>query len=250
MMFKKCKTYFLDNRDHFDHLDWELPARLTEAEREIIRSSIQQFQRGEYSEGKHFLRYAHTIPDSDYVDTIKVFIREEQDHAMVLGRYLDKAGIEKIADHGLDNIFRFLRKMWGLELTVTVLLSAEIIAMVYYKALHAATSCNLLRQICNQVLKDETMHLRFQSDTLRYFYAHKSPWMLVIMRSFHWTLMMGTICMVWLFHRRVLRAGGFSFLRYFADVWREFIACEKQILAQDSIEYIWESKTKKIKSIV
>ena len=104
------------------------------------------------------------------METVKIFIKEEQDHALVLGQFMDMHSIEKIRKDGLDNIFRFLRKLAGLEGTVTVLLTAEIISMIYYQALRNATSSRTLRQICRQILIDEEMHLRFQSFTLSMIY--------------------------------------------------------------------------------
>jgi hypothetical protein len=234
MKFSLWYQYFQANQNHFDHLDWKKTASLTSKEKEIIASSIQQFQRGEYSEGKHFLQFAESMRDESYVETAKIFIKEEQDHATVLGKFMDTQGIEKLRSDWLDNTFRWLRKLAGLEGTVTVLLTAEIISMVYYKALKLITTSALLRQICKQILIDEEMHLRFQSFALGLLYKRKIRITFFISKLLHNILMAGTIIMVWLYHKKVLRAGSYNFFTFFHEVWKEFLKCGRMIKDKES----------------
>lgn len=229
MDFLLWQQYFLGNRNHFDHLEWKDGHTLTVQEKKKISQSIRQFQRGEHSEGKHFLQFAQRLQDASYTEAVKLFIKEEQDHAAVLGKFMEAEGIPKLGKDWLDNVFRRLRKLAGLEGSVTVLLTAEIIAMVYYKALFNATRSAILKQICLQVLKDEEMHLRFQSYTLECLYKHKSGFASVFSRTVHHILMAGTIFMVWLWHYKVLIQGGYSFLQYIKEAWREFTGCQHMI---------------------
>jgi hypothetical protein len=229
MDFLLWQQYFMCNQNHFDHLEWTNEAKLTDDEKSTITASIQQFQRGEYSEGKHFLQFAKNLNDESYIDTVRIFIKEEQDHAAVLGQFMDIQGIDKIKKDWLDNSFRWLRKLAGLEGTVTVLLTAEIISMIYYKALERSTGSALLQQICKQILVDEEMHLRFQSYTLRVLYEQKSLPLLLFSRAVHATLMAGTIIMVWLFHKKVLKTGGYHFFSFFGAVWKEYRRCSRMM---------------------
>ena len=229
MNFLEWEAYFKGNQLHFDHIDWNPAPQLSIEEKALIHASIQQFQRGEHSEGKHFMNFARTMEDESYLQTVKIFIKEEQDHALVLGRFMDIESIPRIKKDGLDNIFRRLRKLAGLEGTVTVLLTAEIISMVYYKALKAATSSHLLKQICEQILLDEEFHLRFQCYTLNLLQRRKSPFLQVMAGLLHRILMTGTIVMVWLFHSKVLSAGGYGFASFFNSVYFEFRRCRQWI---------------------
>jgi rubrerythrin len=229
MHFKYWFNYFKGNQIHFNHIDWSVKDELTEKEKRLITSSIQKFQMGEHSEGKHFLAFAKTIEDESYLQTVKIFIKEEQDHAAVLGRFMQLHGISKITKDPVDGIFRWLRKLAGIEGTITVLLTAEIIAMVYYKALKSATRSGILQKTCHQILVDETMHLAFQCDTLKVIYKNKSAVSLLVSRWIHRILVMGTILVVWLFHLKVLKAGGYSLLKYFSETWNEFRKCERMI---------------------
>lgn len=225
MNFTTWYDYFIANQSHFDHLDWSPADRLTEEEKKCIYSSVQQFQRGEHSEGKHFLQYAESMQDKSYTETVKVFIREEQDHARVLGQFMDAQGITRLRKDWLDGVFRGLRKLAGLEGTVTVLLTAEIIAIPYYTALERATKSTVLRQICKQILKDEEMHLRFQSYTLWQLYQRKIKAGIFFSKSIHRVLMAGTLLMVWMYHRKVLRAGNYDFGSFMRATWFEFNRC-------------------------
>lgn len=229
MNFLKWQEYFRSNQDHFDHLDWRNDDILTPDERRTILSSICQFQRGEYSEGKHFLEFAKNMKDESYIQALRFFIKEEQDHAIVLGKFMDNHSMEKLKNDWLDNIFRRLRKLADLECTITVLLTAEIISMIYYQALTKATASKLLKQICGQILIDEEMHLQFQSFSLRVLYEKKNILSIFISRILHRILMGGTIVMVWIFHRRVLKAGNYYFFDFFKAVFSEFKKCESMI---------------------
>ncbi len=233
MSFSYWKNYFTLNSNHFEDIDWRHFDFLTPDEIATIGSSIQKFQKGEQSEGKHFYSFAKTFPDPRYLETIRLFIREEQMHAYVLGKFMDRNGIPRITSHWVDNVFRSLRKLANLENTVAVLLTAEIIAKVYYKALRNATRSMLLSQICDRILKDEDQHIAFQCYTLSLFYGKKGRLLKFFGRLWHQVLIMGTICVVWSGHRRVLKAGGLSFVIFFMETMLVFFESEKVIRKQN-----------------
>lgn len=169
MNYTEWEIYFQQNQVHFRDIDFTAPDELGPDERSIIYSSLQQFQRGENSEGKHLFAFAKTNPDPAYLRCIGLFIREEQSHARVLGAFMDKHNITRIKNHWVDGVFRWLRKSAGLENTIRVLLTAEIISKIYYVGLCKTTGSSLLKKICNQILKDEDQHIAFQCDTLNPF---------------------------------------------------------------------------------
>src|SRR5258706_2208578 len=174
MNYTEWENYFQQNQVHFRDIDFTVPDELSAEEKSIIYSSLQQFQRGENSEGKHLFAFAKKNPDPAYLRCISLFIREEQSHARVLGAFMDKHDIPRIKNHWVDGVFRWLRKSAGLENTIRVLLTAEIISKVYYVALLNATGSLLLKKICTQILKDEDQHIAFQCDTLNPFYRKKN----------------------------------------------------------------------------
>ncbi len=234
MDFEIWENYFLKNKDHFSEIDWQAEDQLTKDEKKKITSSIQQFQKGENSEGKHFFAFAKTFPDPLYLVCIKLFISEEQTHALVLGKFMDKHGVQKIRKHWVDGCFRWLRKFSGLENSVIVLVTAEIIARVYYKALMNCTSSSLLRKICIQILIDEDQHIIFQCSALRYFHSKKGALKKILTRSFHFVLMIRTIMIVWIYHRKVLLSGKYSFNKFFSETVSIFFEAEKIVKNEKS----------------
>jgi hypothetical protein len=154
MTFADWATYFSVNQTHLDNLSWDDTYRLTERELRAIRYSLPQFQQGENSEGRHLYQKAKDFGDPDYVAAIRLFIREEQGHARVLGQYMALHQLPRLCkSSALDKVFRWLRQWASLEHTLRVLLTAEIIAAVYYQALYQATYSGLLQQICRRILR-------------------------------------------------------------------------------------------------
>ncbi len=229
MNYIDWKKYFDSNKTHFDDINFEEGGYLLPHEKKSITSSLQQFQKGEQSEGKHLFSYAKTFSDPAYLECIKLFIKEEQKHAMVLARFMKVNGIPGIKKHWMDKIFRQLRKLAGLENTLIVLVTAEIIAKVYYKALENATDSILLKRICIQILEDEDQHLSFQAFTLQHFYTSSTRLKQIITRSWHRLLMTGTILVVWVGHRKVLKNGGSFFSKFFMETMLVYFEVEQQI---------------------
>jgi hypothetical protein len=200
---------------------WERGARLTDTDRVNVIDSIRQFQLGESGEGRHLKKcarvHAERTGDAGYPKAIDLFVAEEQRHSGLLGRYLDLAGEPRLTKSKVDGIFRWLRHLMGLELSLIVLSTAEVVATVYYKALRDATECELLRSICRQILRDEAGHLAFHRDRFLILRWKRSLVTRSILRLIHHFLLMMTLLPVWWCHRRVFRAGGIGFLKLTRD---------------------------------
>jgi len=211
--------YFQNNL--WPAIPWDDPYRLTAAEAAAVAASIQQFELGEGSEGNAFIRRARTFAeaaaDSEFVPTLQLFIKEEQRHSASLGRFLDMHGVPHLKKHWLDQIFRRLRRMAGLELIVTVLVSAEIIAVPYYRALHNATHSPLLRALCRQILIDEAVHLQYQAETLSGLREGRSTIRRALTELAHAFLLHGTVLAVWLEHRKVFLCGGYTLAKFLQE---------------------------------
>jgi hypothetical protein len=84
--------------------------RLSEAEREAVVASIQEFQLGESSEGRHLHRlateYARQTGDEDYLRAVEYFIREEQRHAHYLRNFLALEGFGTVKQRWADTVFQ------------------------------------------------------------------------------------------------------------------------------------------------
>ncbi len=213
--------HFELNRRRQPAQPWERGAKLTHAERFIVIDSIRQFQLGESGEGRHIKKcaavHARRIDDLDYPDAMHLFIAEEQRHSAMLGQYLDLAHERRLTKSKVDGIFRWLRHLMGLELSLIVLSTAEVVASVYYRALRDATECDLLQSICRRILRDEAAHLAFHRDRFLILRWNRSLVTRSILRLMHHCLLMVTLLPVWWCHARVFRAGGISFFKLTHD---------------------------------
>jgi hypothetical protein len=217
--------YFRFNAKTLRSIPWEGGVFFTDETRAAIASSLQEFQLGESSEGKHLIacakRHAAETGDAAYVEALGLFIAEEHRHARDLGRVLDLSGIARVSHAWPDTVFRFLRRLAGLELSIVVLVTAEIIAKVYYAALREATGSPVLRRLCDQILSDEVRHVHFQTERLAVMRRGRSGSAVALCQLMHRILMAGTCLVVWHKHGRAMRAGGYGFRRFWRETWLE-----------------------------
>jgi len=221
------RQYFEENARSLLEIPWHLGAELTGEETEAISRSLQEFQAGESSEGKHLFHYAQEYArktgDDEYVAAIRLFIAEEQRHARDLGRFLTLNGIPLVPTTFTDRVFRRLRNLFsGLEISIAVLITAEIIARVYYAVLREATRSPILRTLCDQILRDEAKHVQFQAEQLAKLRAGRRAvgrWITMGLQRF---LYMGTVLVVWFYHRQTIRRGGLSPAGWWRACWQTF----------------------------
>ena len=222
-------AYFTQNRSDTCEISWDIEDRLTEDEKRCIERSIAAFQLGEYSEGKGLLKaaaaYAEELDGEHLVPITKLFIAEEQNHALLLKRFMNIHNIALIRKNWTDAVFRRLRKNVGFELTITVLITAEIISVVFYRALRRATNSKLLAGICDKILTDEAFHIKYESEIINHVRDSKPAAVKHAAASLHRFLFFGTMLVVYFNHRRVLKRGGFDFPDYWAACWSEFSNC-------------------------
>src|SRR5215213_530425 len=93
------REYFLINANSLLSIPWDRGVDFTPQERDTIATSVQEFQLGESSEGRHLFHaaraYAQRTGDAAYPHTLALFIAEEHRHARDLGRVLDLAQIPR-----------------------------------------------------------------------------------------------------------------------------------------------------------
>ena len=209
---------------------WNDGYALTWTERKAIGRSIAKFQLGENSDGR-FLRHhaslhADRSGDRSYAEAVRLFIKEEQRHAAELGRFMEEQGFATMKRHWSDSIFRYVRKRSGLDLALSVLLTAELIALVYYQALSRATGSLVLRSICAEILRDERTHVVFQAGTLGRVRLWRSPRAVRFRIRVQRMFLLAAMVFVWFDHWRVFRAGRFGWRRYWHACWGAFASVE------------------------
>jgi hypothetical protein len=182
-------------------------------ERALIASSIATFQLGEQSEGRAMLRAAERFRAGQVPHLLRIFellIREEQRHASLLGAFMQDHRIPPKRADWTDRIFRLIRRLAGLQFYVCVLICAELIGNVYYRALESATDCERLQLLCRAIVSDELAHVGFESQLLFALRTGRAAPLWALTRPAHRIFFASTAVVVWLTHRSVLRRTGHS----------------------------------------
>ncbi len=224
------RKYYEENARSLLEIPWDIGRELNDEEQKAIASSVQDFQAGESSEGRHLFQYsknyAEQTGDYEYVEAIRLFITEEQRHARDLAHFLQINEIPLVKTTFTDGVFRRLRQLLGnLEISIAVLITAEIIAIVYYTALRDATKSQVLQTLCKQILQDEVRHVEFQAEQLGKLRAKRNWLLLATTNGLQRFLFWGTCFVVWIFHRRVFeKRSGYNFAEYWRHCWKEFNA--------------------------
>jgi hypothetical protein len=216
-------TYFTLNAASHD-IPWELGADLPPGEAAWVVPSLREFQRGESSGGSRLRRAAsgwarrHHQDEDALLRVLGLFIAEEQRHAAELARFLALNGHAAIRCCGPDVLFRILRRVTGsYEVSLSVLLTAEIVGYAYYGALREATASPLLGRLCGTFLRDEAAHLVFHAEQLSRLRAWRGPVGMRLTLAISHGLLTATCLLVWRRHHEVLRRGGHSLATFRAS---------------------------------
>lgn len=222
--------YFQANNWAVESLPGSGGPTLSAEERIALGPSLAQFQLGEGSDGHGLLRRTQQFSEERRIphlpQAMMQLIREEQRHSAALGRFLDAEGLPRMTTHWVDGAFRWVRKLAGFELMIAVLVTAECIAVPYYRAVHDASASPALRAICRRILRDEDQHLEFQADNLAECAGERSALARFAFLVAHLGFLTGTTALVCWEHRAVFRSAGMSPLRVWAlavHAWRPIL---------------------------
>ncbi|HVW97662.1 MAG TPA: ferritin-like domain-containing protein [Mucilaginibacter sp.] len=208
-------AYFRQNLQK-QRINWQLEPNISPEETSVILKSLQAWQLGETSEGRQLIaaseKYALKTNQSDYVDAIRLFIREEQKHGNNLGMYLDRIGKPRVKKDWGDSLFRKVRHLnTSMESWTLAVITVESAAQIFYQALKDATGCGLLKQICTDILIDEAYHITFQTERLAAIFLNKTPFEKSWRRVLYKYFFMSTSLLIWFANRRLFKAGGNTF---------------------------------------
>jgi hypothetical protein len=209
--------YFEQNRANRLLIPWENGINVEPHLRAPLIRSLQKFQLGESGEGRKLKNHAAKTGNATYAAAIDLFIKEEQEHARLMGKILRALDAPLIERHWGDSCFIFLRRLFGLHQELMVLLLPEMIAKRYFHALHDGTRDPVLRAVFAQIARDEDGHLAFHIEYLRRAFEKisftRKIFVLVI-----WRIAFRATCLVVMFdHRAVLRAVGMKPQEFWRD---------------------------------
>ncbi|HVO29219.1 MAG TPA: ferritin-like domain-containing protein [bacterium] len=203
---------FLENRRDREEPDWNAPCALPERLRRPLGRSLSHFQLGESGGGEFLLANAESVAaergDPDYPRALALFVAEENDHARLLARLVERYGATLTREHWTHFAFHHLRHAAGLDFELQVLVIAEMIGNAYYETLGAHLDDPPLAQAIERILRDESLHCQFHLDRLHLALDARAVrarrlWALAFVGLFE-----AALAVAWLDHRGALRAAG------------------------------------------
>ncbi len=224
--FRAWADWYRNFLDRQLPIDWNTFERIPPELKEVIGDSVRQFQLGESSEARNLkakvARFVKKGGDKAYQDAMEWFIFEENRHSRLLGRFMDLEDMPKARSNFSDKLFRLCRHSVGLRYSLTILITAEIIAVPYYAALRQVSDSPILTTICKQILLDEANHIRFQAKAIRNMLQGLAPWRRKAAHAIARLLLEPAMDLVWFEHGRLFRAAGWSFRDFRQESIREF----------------------------
>lgn len=230
MKSKKTSQYWFN---HFqsnlreERVDWTLTPNLTNNEKENVIKSIQAWQLGETSDGKHLYKaaekYSKKHTDELYLKSIELFIKEEQKHGENIGKYLDLNNVKRIKRNWGDTLFRKIRYFnTSMELWTISVITVESTAQLFYQSLKDATNCALLKQICKDILIDEAYHIDFQVERMQILIQDNNFVIRKIKSVIYFFFFIVTSAIVWFAHKRVFIEGNNNFKPYMRKMYLKY----------------------------
>lgn len=148
----------------------DAPCVLPDEVRIPLARSLAIFQLGESGGGTRLRRYTRSIASLEslkgYQRAVDLFVAEEQSHAALLARTVTHLRCTLLKKQWTNSVFRWLRDLVNLEFNIQVLLTAELIAEVYFGLLTLRCSDPVVQTVAKKLLRDEMGHLSFQRDFL------------------------------------------------------------------------------------
>jgi hypothetical protein len=195
-----------------------VPAGLSDVlkpeERRLIARSMATFELCEQAEGNALLRAVHRFAQKHQATPLlritELFIREQQRHGALLRDFMRDHDIDRKETDLTDFLFWCLRRIGGYEQRLHVLIAAELIANVYYRALEAATGCQRLKVLCRTLVADELAHVGLESQLLLTLRAQRPAPVRLALSWLHKTFFTCAASYVYLTHRPVLRGAGYT----------------------------------------
>jgi len=196
--------------------EWQIPwmenPPLSAAELTRIGASIAEFQRGESSEARNYLAksaaFAAAAHEPSFHEASVLFTGEENEHAALLLRFMNLAGIAPKRTTFADGIFRRIRAVSDIGWSSRVLIIAELVAQEYYPCLRRTTRHPVLWRVCDKLIHDEFAHIRFQVERIARAEAGRGAVVRRLREAAQTILTLGAALVVYREHRQVLASLG------------------------------------------
>jgi hypothetical protein len=217
-------THFRHNRDGRPEPAWDAPITLAPHVVQRLVRSLEQFHLGDGGGPASLIAWnAETFRSrSDATrELVDLWFEEEKEHSRLLCGAVRRFGGQPISGHWSFTVFCGVRRRFGVDFELTVLLLTEIISTVYYQLLHRHGDDPALRSMCRLILRDEVGHVAFHRDRLARQASRGAASFGRLWEIQFRSLGLAAATMLWVNHAPGLKALGASRSEFYGEVWRE-----------------------------
>jgi hypothetical protein len=207
------------------------PGLATELPRALhapLATSLGRFQLGESAGGKihdEIATLKDVALDAPTRRAVQLYIEEEWRHARELSRVIHALGGELQRAHWTNGAFTACRRLLGLRTKMMTLAIAEVIGIVYYRALAAGLGSPALDGALSCIANEESRHLDFQAAFFERAVELTAPRLRepyrFLLQGLMWAVLVAACAVLWLDHRALLRHVGLRPRAVFAACFRE-----------------------------
>lgn len=221
-------AYFEDNARADCAPDAGLRAEVPKPLWPLLAESLGRFQLGESAGGRIHDEIA-THPDRalnlPLRRAVQLYIEEEWRHARELALVVRALDGSLQTAHWTNGAFTACRRILGLRTKMMTLAVAEVIGIVYYRALAAGIGSPALAVSLRRIASEESRHLDFQAAFFERAIATSPRWARVLyrwlLRGLMLAILAAALVVLWLDHRRALRCAGATARGVTRASWRE-----------------------------
>lgn len=221
---RRWLAHFARNQENRREPAWDAPITLaSDAIQKLVRS-LEQFQLGDgggpaYLIGWDRERFLSSNPGMR--ELVNRWFLEEREHSRLLGAALKRFGGRQIDGHWSFSVFCWVRRVFGVQFELTVLLLTEIVSTVYYRLIRRHADDPALRGMCRLILRDEHGHVAFHRERLATAGRNGLATYGVLWRVWFTTLGLSAATMLWINHAAGLCPIGATTREFYREVWRE-----------------------------
>jgi hypothetical protein len=205
-----------------------LCAEVPEALRAALAVSLGRFQLGESAGGKlheEIPTHPDTALDVAMRRAVQLYIEEEWRHSRELAMIIRALGGKVQTAHWTNAAFTACRRILGLRTKMMTLAIAEVIGIVYYRALASGVGSRALAVALRRIANEESQHLDFQAAFFDRVLALaprrlRAPYRWVL-RGMMLAIFAAALLVLLLDHGRVLRLAGASTKQIMLASWQE-----------------------------
>lgn len=193
-----------------------------------LSQSLGRFQLGESAGGKiHEAIATHSDPalDAGTRRAVQLYIEEEWRHARELALIVEALDGKLQTAHWTNGAFTACRRLLGLRTKMMTLAIAEVIGIVYYRALARGVGSPALAVSLRRIADEESRHLDFQAAFFGHAVLQVPSWRRApyrrLLQAMMLAILAAALLVLLLDHGRVLRHAKANVRGVVSAAWRE-----------------------------